>query len=129
MYKVYGETRPLYLETDVSGLGLGVGLLQIRDGINCPQDVALDNSMLRPITFASKSLSSAERQYGSRKREALRILHGIREDSSLLLCKGNKYSNRPQVNCSHFQEGHCNVITKATMNIFNNSPIQDQNTI
>ena len=28
-------SKPLYLKTDVSGIGLGAGLLQVRDGMNC----------------------------------------------------------------------------------------------
>ena len=34
--KFYDGTRPQYLETDISGVGLGAGLLQIRDRMNCP---------------------------------------------------------------------------------------------
>ena len=32
--KLYDEARPLYVETDASGVG--AGLLQIRDGVSCP---------------------------------------------------------------------------------------------
>ena len=32
--KCYDTSRSLYLETDVSGVGLGAGLLQVRDGMN-----------------------------------------------------------------------------------------------
>ena len=34
--KLYDETKPLYLEPNAYGVGLGAGLLQIRDGKNCP---------------------------------------------------------------------------------------------
>ena len=34
--KFYNKTRPLYLETDIYGVGLGARLLQIRDGMNWP---------------------------------------------------------------------------------------------
>ena len=33
---IYNETWPPYLETDISGVGLGAGLLKIRDVMNCP---------------------------------------------------------------------------------------------
>ena len=33
--KVCDETRPLYLETAASGVGLGAMLMHIRDGMNC----------------------------------------------------------------------------------------------
>ena len=36
---------------------------------SCPRDKAPDNSKLRPITFVSKSLSSAERRYSNIDRE------------------------------------------------------------
>ena len=33
--KFYGETKPLYLETDASTIGLSAALLQTRDGMTC----------------------------------------------------------------------------------------------
>ena len=53
--KFYNETKPLYLETDASGIGLGTTLLQTRDDTTCLKDIGLDNTILRPITFASKA--------------------------------------------------------------------------
>ena len=75
--KFYDETKPLYLEIDASGIGLGTTLLQTRDGTTCPKDTAPDNTILRPITFESKSLTSAEYRYSNTEREALGILHGF----------------------------------------------------
>ena len=77
--KFYDETQPLYLETDMSGIGLGAALLQIRDGTKCPRNTAPDNRILRPIAFASKSLASMERRYSNNEREALGILHGLKK--------------------------------------------------
>ena len=37
---LYNETKPLYLETDASGIGLGTALLQTRDGTTYPKDIA-----------------------------------------------------------------------------------------
>ena len=73
--KFYNETKPLYLETDASGIGLGAALLQTRDSTTCPKGIVPDNTILRPITFASKSLTSAEYRYSNIEREALGILH------------------------------------------------------
>ena len=59
--RFYDGTKPLYLETDTSGLGLGTGLLQTRSHTSCPRDKAPDNCMLRSTGFVSKSLSSTEK--------------------------------------------------------------------
>ena len=75
--KFCDETQPLYLETDVSGMRLGAALLQTISGRSCPTDKAPDNSILRTITFSSKSLSSVERRYRKIEREAQGILHGL----------------------------------------------------
>ena len=75
--KLYGETQPLCLETDVSGIGLGASLLHARDGTKCSKDIVPAKSMLRPIESESKSLTSTERRYSNSEREALGILHGL----------------------------------------------------
>ena len=54
------DTKPLYLKTDASGIGLGAALLQLRDNTRCQKDTAPDNINLHPIAFASKSLTGAE---------------------------------------------------------------------
>ena len=54
--KFYDDTKPLYLETDVSGVVLGAALLQTHKGTPCQKDMVLDNTILHPTAFASKSL-------------------------------------------------------------------------
>ena len=70
----YDETKPLHLEMDASN----TTLLQTRDG-TCPKDIAPDNTILRPIAFVSKSLTSAEQRYSNIEREALGISHGLKK--------------------------------------------------
>ena len=77
--KFYDDTKPLYLETDTSRVGLGVALLHMHEGTACQKDVALDNTTLYPIAFASKSLTGAECRYSNIEREALGILHGLKK--------------------------------------------------
>ena len=77
--KFYDNTKPLYLETDASGIGLGVALLQTHEGTACWKDIVPDNTNLCPIAFASKSLSGAEHRYSNIEREALGIIHGLKK--------------------------------------------------
>ena len=74
----YNEnTKPLYLETDASGVGLGVALLQMHKGTACQKDGVPDNTTLHLIAFASKGLADAECRYSNIQREALGILQGL----------------------------------------------------
>ena len=63
----------------MSGIRLKAGLLQTRSGTSFPRDKAPDNSILRPIAFASNRLSSAERRYSNIEREALGTLHNLKK--------------------------------------------------
>ena len=81
--KFYAETQPLYPETDTSGVRLGASLLQTRSGTSCLRDKAPDNSIVKPIVFASKSLSNVKRRYSNIEREALGILHRLKKIPSL----------------------------------------------
>ena len=73
----YDDTKLLYLETDVTGVGLGAALLQLHEGTTCQKDVVPDNTILSAIAFASKSLTGAEHRYSNIEQEALGILHGL----------------------------------------------------
>ena len=84
--KFYDETKPLYLETDTSGVGLGAGLQQTREGMSCPRDEPPGNSILRPITFASKSLSTTERYTATQKEKC---------QPYYMICQRGKYNHRP----------------------------------
>ena len=53
---------------DASGVGLGATLLQTRSNTSFPRDEAPDNSTLRPIAFASKSLTAAKKIQQHRKK-------------------------------------------------------------
>ena len=75
--KLCGTRKSLFIEIDASGIGLGTGLLQVRDGMKCTHDDTLDNTLLQQIDFASKSLSSAEQCYSNIEQEALGILHKL----------------------------------------------------
>ena len=63
--KYYDEIKLLYIETNVSGVGLEAALLQTRSNTSCPSDKVLDNSILRPIAFSSKSLAGAGEKYSN----------------------------------------------------------------
>ena len=75
--KFYENSKPLYLETDALGIGLGAALLQLCDNTVCQKGVAPQNITLRPIAFTSKSLTGVEWSYSNIKWEKLGILHGL----------------------------------------------------
>ena len=77
--KFYDDTKPLYLKTDASRLGLGVALLQTQEGTTCQKYPVQDNTILCPIAFASKSLTGAEDRYSNIRREVLGILYGLKK--------------------------------------------------
>ena len=77
--KFYDVSRPLYLETDVSGVSFVAELLQVRKGMNCEHDKVPDNVTLYSIIFAIKRLVSAEWHYSNIEWETLTILHGVKK--------------------------------------------------
>ena len=115
--KFYDETKPLHIETDASGVGLGAALLQTRRNTNCHRDEALDNSILRPIAFSRKNLTGAEKSYSNTEREALGILYGPEKFHHYCLLKeiGIILDHKPLIA----------FITEATANSTKNTSIQE----
>ena len=73
----YNDIKLLYLETDVSGVGLGAALLQLCDNTTCQKGTVPDNTICPPIAFASKHLTGTEWRYSNIKWDALGILHSL----------------------------------------------------
>ena len=63
--KFYNDIKLLYLETNVSGVGLRVALLQLHDNTTCQKGMAPDSTILCHIAYASKSLTGAEQRYSN----------------------------------------------------------------
>lgn len=63
----YNPDARITLTVDASPWGLGAVLSQVEDGIE------------RPISYASRSLNSAEKQYSQIQKEATAIIFGIRK--------------------------------------------------
>ena len=62
---------------DASGVSFEAGLLEVMQGMNFRHEEMLDNVTMCPTAFASKSLSSVEKQYSDIKWKPLGILHGL----------------------------------------------------
>ena len=53
--KFYNKTKPFYIETYASWVGLEAALLHTRDNVTCHRDEVPGNSILTPIAFASRA--------------------------------------------------------------------------
>ena len=72
----FSMTKDVVLQVDASGKGLGAVLLQ--------QD---ENKFLRPVAFASRVLTTAEKNYSQIEREALALVFGAHKFRQYLLGK------------------------------------------
>ena len=66
--KYYRLELDLYLETDASGVVIGMALLQSKDN---------ERDILYPIAYGSKTLTSAETRYANIERELLGIVGAL----------------------------------------------------
>ena len=127
--KFYDDTKPLYLETDASGVGPGAALQQMQQGTTCQKDTVPDNTILHPIVFASKSLTGAEQRYSNIEREALGIMHGLKKFHHYLFCQGSPCHYQSQTVGSYIKERCGNTIAVHTIYSIKNPSIQGPNSL
>ena len=83
--KFYDTSSPIYLDTDASGVSLGVRLLLVIEGMNGWHDEVPDNATLHPFPFTSKSLLSAKLYYSNIEWEPLEYYTAQRSSTITVL--------------------------------------------
>ena len=82
------------------------------DNTSCSKDEAPDNSILKPIAFASKSLAGAEKTIQQHRKRSPRHTIHTWKIPSLMLCKRGEHTYRSQTSGCNIQERCGNTITK-----------------
>ena len=84
MLSYFDKSKPVFIEVDVSGQGLGAALLQgnienfeLENASQTEGKFLEFRNRLKPIAFASKSLSKAETRYSNIERELLGVMLAI----------------------------------------------------
>ncbi|PIK35890.1 hypothetical protein BSL78_27280 [Apostichopus japonicus] len=80
----YDPRGELHLATDASPRGVGAVISHIIDGVE------------RPIAYASRSLTQAERNYSQLEREALAIIFATKRFSPVFVCMQIYLADRQQ---------------------------------
>ena len=70
LIQFYDPQKPLYIECDASNQGIGCVLLQPDDNIPSTLKDGIPTN-LRPVVYASKSLSEVEQNYANIEHELL----------------------------------------------------------
>ena len=122
--KYYYNNKPLYLKTDASRIGLRAALLQLRDDTSCQTHMVPDNTILCPITFASKGLNGTEHIYSNVECEALGILHGLEKFHHYCFGREVLMITDHKLLVSMFKKDVARTVTTHTVHTTKNPPIQ-----
>ena len=74
--KYFDANLPIYIETDASKKGIGVVLMQPDPNVQNTSKTAVPNN-LRPVYYASKTLTTTESNYSNIEREMLGVVFSV----------------------------------------------------
>ena len=109
-------------------VGLGISLLQVRDGVQVARNDAPNNTVLCPIAFANKSLINVDISYSNIKREVLGILHGLEKFCHFCFAHEVNMIIDHKVLIAIFKKFVASL-SQASKNTTSDMPVQHQNTI
>ena len=72
----FDSKKPVIIEVDASGYGLGASLLQPVNSTTSDENLT-DVKNLQPVAYASKGLTDAEQRYANIEREMLAVVFGL----------------------------------------------------
>ena len=108
--KYFDSNLPIYIETDASKKGIGVVMLQPDNSVENTSCAEVPNN-LRPVFYASKTLTATEPNYSKIGREMLGVIF------SMLHFKHFMYGRQV-----HFITDHKPLITLFAKNLATTSP-------
>ena len=76
MLKYFDANLPIHIETDASKKGIGVALMQLDPNVQNTSKTAVPNN-LRPVYYASKTLTTTESNCSNIEREMLGVVFGV----------------------------------------------------
>ena len=74
--KYFDSNLPIYTETDTSKKGIGVVMLQPDNSVENTSRTEVPNN-LRPVFYASKTLTATESNYSNIEHEMLRVVFSV----------------------------------------------------
>ena len=76
MLKYFDTNLPIYIETDTRKKGISVVLMQPDPNVQNTSKTAVPNN-LRPVYYASKTLTTTESNYSNIEREMLGVVFSV----------------------------------------------------
>ena len=77
-------SRPFYVATDASNVGIGAVLYQLPEGVPEPKDMQSVLANANYISFMARTLQDRERKYSATKKELLAIVFALKKFHSYL---------------------------------------------
>ena len=127
--KFYDEMKPLFIEKDVSGVGLGAALLQTKSNNSSPRGEAPEQQYMQTHCIHQQKPDWSRKKIQQYRNRSIRHIIRAGEITPLLLHERGEYNFKSQTNSYNIQKRYSKLITETKMNPAENTSIQGENHI